>query len=290
MYSAQLTIDCRDEDTLYIPKPRDSIDFEVTRSASLENSPESITAQAEESRLQPYGNKVVVLSALPGAYLVTYCVEDSPSQPNVLPESCLGNGEDFTRWRSGSVVEAISQGRIHPDELFVHKVGLLIKSWVQYSYPRDRYEYTDEILPSWKLPNLWSRVRVPRFVRRFSLNEDCLGMHSLLCSILRASEIPAILDVGFRLNGGDSPHTWLWYWNNETATWVMVDLNDADVPLQGENSLPRVSVSLGTNHDFSNITETSDTYSAFLQYFMSRKKLLGERPQHVAGFISTLVS
>jgi hypothetical protein len=237
--------------------------------------------------LVPYGNRVFVIDSEPGTYHLSYQVQDTPSPPPVLPEVCLANQEAFTKWRPGGVVEQLASMRKGLDSYFVQETGILVKNMVQYSYPRDHYEYTDEMLPfrrlvQGRLGSLASRL-IPT---KLSRKQDCLGMHALLCATLRASGVPALLDVGFRLGAGDAPHTWLWYWDREKSGWTLTDLNDSDMQVVGEPVSPRLSVSLGTSHDFSNITGIADSSAAFLQYAMSKRKLQGEKIMHEARFTS----
>lgn len=121
---------------------------------------------------------------------------------------------------------------------------------LKYSFPRTKYEWADEVLKK-------------------NLPQDCLGMHGVLCAMLRCAGIPAIVDVGLRLDAQDSPHVWLWYFDFEKNNWFIVDLNDSQkkVLIGCEVKNPRISISLGTTHHI------DGGIASFVQYFASKKVL-----------------
>jgi len=127
---------------------------------------------------------------------------------------------------------------------------------LRYSFPRTKYKWADEVLER-KLP------------------QDCLGMHGVLCAMLRSAGIPAIVDVGLRLDYEDQPHVWLWYFGCEDNRWEIVDLNDSlsEILIGDKVKNPRFSVSLGTTHSINNHT------ASFAQYLVTEKMLKGELKQ-----------
>jgi hypothetical protein len=71
---------------------------------------------------------------------------------------------------------------------------------------------------------------------------DCGGYHTLFCALLRANDIPSIIDSGFRIDKG-GPHVWSWWYDKQKNRWEIVDVNDIQ---QGSISIsPRVSFGYG---------------------------------------------
>lgn len=71
---------------------------------------------------------------------------------------------------------------------------------------------------------------------------DCGGYHALFCALLRAVQIPAVPDFGYRLSSNNQPHVWAWWFDDNQ--WQMIDLNDRQKGIY--HFTPRVSMYLNT--------------------------------------------
>ena len=254
-YIFNVSFEAGSYDTVYLPIPRSTA---IQKSGSAEGEPQP----SSQETIGKYGLSLARYSVKPGDRLHLQYKQESPlpPKPTIRPEDCLGNDEWFTKWKLDSLVMGCVQdvaARLHNslrDRDYVEQLAILIKQRVPYKFPRTKYEYVDEILTG--------------------LGQDCLGMHGLLCGMLRASGIPAVLDVGFRLDTKDSPHVWLWYWDKEKSSWEMADLNDRDAPQIGNVTLPRISMSLGTTHQIGECT------AGFVQYLASDAIMHRQSPNH----------
>jgi hypothetical protein len=260
-YSVEMKITSSERDTFFIPIGRGVGDLNfVKRKKSLEKGVEQ--SLLEIDTLVPiedgYGNVYIPFEVESNESIAfRRDVIPFPPFPDLDPNQCLGNEERFCKWRKDGTIEKIvnkTKNLLEKEKvLFFAK---MIKKDIHYSYPRVKYEYTDEVLEK-KLP------------------QDCLGMHGVLCAMLRCSGIPSVVDVGLRLDCEDKPHVWLWYFSYENNTWQIVDLNDSrsEILIGDEVKNPRMSVSLGTTHNINNHTVS------FVQYFVSEKILEGKLKQ-----------
>jgi hypothetical protein len=252
-----MNIHASEKDTLYIPIGRGTTGLKIFSSKSFlgiefeRNNIESVAiSQLEDER----GNKYLRYDVNKGEQLtILRNVYDFPPPPEFNPDSCLNNGEWFCKWKENGIITDIVNKLPNYD---VNKKILLLGERVKklpYSLHRTKYEWADEALES-------------------NTTQDCLGLHGILCAMLRAAGIPAIVDIGFRLDGQDSPHVWLWAFDKDTNIWQMVDINDSpNVALIGDFVIkPRVSCSLGTTHVLEN------GVASYVQYISSAKMLSRE--------------
>jgi hypothetical protein len=251
-YIVEMEITASSDDTLFIPIGRGVLDFKIIQQEGFEQ--EGADLIREESLEDERGNIYVKYDIKKQETLTVFRrVKSQPPLPKLNPKECLNNGEWYCKWKKGGYLEElVSKYFNKQDEEKVLLFGNLVKE-LEYSFPRVKYEWADEVLEK-------------------KLAEDCLGLHGVLCAMLRASNVPAIVDIGFRLISKDRPHVWLWYFNNETSNWRIVDLRDPEKKtLVGlANITPRFSVSLGTTHQIGGGT------ASFVQYFVSKKVLEGK--------------
>lgn len=242
IFEVKIDITASDTDTLYIPIGRGVIDYKVL--STIEPYEEF------EEFKDEYNNQYISLNVQPNE-TITFQREvvSFPPLPDINPKLCLKNDERFCKWKQeGYIEKSMSKDKKISDKEKVLQYVDRIKQ-IKYSYPRTKYEYTDEVLEN-KLP------------------QDCLGYHGTLCAMLRCSGIPSIVDIGFRLTEDDKPHVWLWYYDRQESDWSIVDINDY-ISKESMNT-PRMSVTLGTTHNIKNHTVS------YVQYFVSEKILKGE--------------
>ena len=259
-YSIEMQIIPSERDTFFIPVGRG-----IERSRFVKPN-KSIETTSEESLLEMaslltfkdgYNNQYLSLELEPNEQISF--LRDAvcfPPSPDLNPDQCLKNDDRFCKWQDGGYIEnLVTKNKNLTEKEKVLFFGRLIKNIIAYSFPRVKCEYADEILEK-KLP------------------QDCLGMHGVLCAMLRCSGIPSIVDVGLRLDSEaeDQPHVWLWYFSYENNKWEIVDLNDSllEVLIGDKVKSPRMSVSLGTTHNI------NDHTVSFVQYLVSEKMLRGE--------------
>lgn len=255
--TVEMNIHASEKDTLYIPVGRGTTEFKIFSSKSFlgiefeRNNIESETiSQLEDER----GNKYLRYDANKGEQItILRSVYDFPPPPELDPENCLNNGEWFCKWKGNGIITDIVSKLSNVE---VNKKILLLGEKVKklpYSLHRTKYEWADEALES-------------------NSPQDCLGLHGVLCAMLRAAGIPAIVDIGFRLDAQDSPHVWLWAFNRDIGTWQMVDINDSpNIALIGDSVIkPRFSCCLGTTHVLEN------GVASYVQYISSAKMLSRE--------------
>ena len=238
-YKIKMKITTCDSDTLYIPIARGVINW------SIEGKKLN-----RDRYIDNYDNQYISISIKPKESITLFReVGVYPPKPDINPNRCLGNNERFCKWREdGYIQKSCCKDIWVSDRDKVLKYINSIKK-IRYSYPRTKYEYTDEVLEN-------------------ELPQDCLGYHGTLCAMLRCSGIPSVVDIGFRLTGDDKPHVWLWYYDRQERDWSTVDINDSII---GESiNLPRMSVTLGTTHNINSHTVS------YVQYFVSEKMLKGE--------------
>lgn len=263
-FTCKLNIQTISSSKLFIPISRDIQNFNVKINKKT----------FKEFKTFEYGiykNKGIAIDAKENWEIeLRYHVSDTPKRPQLDPSLCLSNNERYTKWKTKGVIQshANEYSSISISE-YISITGKLIKNNVKYKgYTKnempDKFEYTDEILEK-------------------ELSVDCIGFHSLLVSFLRAREIPAVLDIGFRLGKGDNPHVWAWFWDKE---WKRIDLLDGiDIQI-GDNSLfPRVSLCLGTTHLLETPPVQGKTIS-YLQYVLSDSLVLNGKRSAVGTFDS----
>lgn len=235
--SVRMKIISSGKDTLYIPIGRGVKEFKI------ENLSEG------KRYKDNYNNKYISVNIKQKeSVTILREVECFPPKPSINPNSCLRNNERFCKWREdGYIKNTVSKSMCLSDKEKVLKYINIIKQ-IKYSYPRVKYEYTDEVLEN-------------------ILPQDCLGYHGTLCALLRCSGIPSVVDIGIRLIDNGKPHVWLWYHDREENDWNIVDINDV---INSTINTSRMSVTLGTTHNINSHTVS------FVQYFVSEKKLKGE--------------
>ncbi len=231
-----MTIIPSQEDTLYIPIGRG-----VRNSNILDIQGDIFTDK--------YQNKYISVKVLPEKS-VTVLREFTihPPKPDITPNICLSNNERFCKWKEDGYIKELVNENIDLSNKDKITTFINIIKQIKYSYPRTKYEYTDEILEK-------------------NLPQDCLGYHGTLCSLLRCSNIPSVVDIGIRLTGNDKPHVWLWYYNTEENDWYMIDIND--IKDNVTNPL-RLSFTIGTTHNINLHT------ASYVQYFVSENMLRKE--------------
>ncbi len=233
----RMKITASEKDTLYIPIGRGVIEYKIE------------DLREEKIYKDKYNNKYISVD-IKQEESITLLREVPlfPPKPSINPNKCLSNNERFCKWREdGYIKKTVSNSiRLSEKEKVLEYINIIKQ--IKYSYPRTKYEYTDEILEK-KLP------------------QDCLGYHGTLCALLRCSGIPSVLDIGIRLINNDRPHVWLWYFDREENDWNMVDINDS---IENPINTSRMSITLGTTHNI------NSHIVSFVQYFVSEKMLRGE--------------
>ncbi len=235
--NVRMKIIASEADTIYIPIGRGIREYKI----------EGLSE--EKIYKDKYNNKYISVNIKPEESItLVRKVDLFPPKPTINPNKCLANNERFCKWReNGYIKKTVSKNiDLLNKEKVLQYINLIKK--IKYSYPRTKYEYTDEILEK-KLP------------------QDCLGYHGTLCALLRCSDIPSVLDIGIRLIGNDKPHVWLWYFDREENDWNMIDINDSK---ENPINTSRMSITLGTTHKINSHTVS------FVQYFVSEKMLEGD--------------
>jgi hypothetical protein len=260
-YKIEMQITSFEKDKLFIPIGRGVENVEVAkRRGFIEKGFQEVDLEMDNQDILVDEYKNIYLCLKVGSnerVILRRDVVSFPPPPDLDPKLCLKNDERFCKWKEGGYIEKLtSQHKDLAEDEKVLFFGEMIKSRIKYSYPRARYEYTDKVLEE-------------------KLSQDCLGLHGVLCAMLRSSGIPSVLDVGLRLNYQDQPHVWLWYFSSEKEGWQMVDINDSPTkPLIGDEiEYPRMSVSLGTTHNIEGFVVS------FVQYMVSEKMLAGDLKQ-----------
>lgn len=248
----ELKVKSLERDTLFVPIGRGLLSFHVY--SSITGDSKEIEQESLYSLKDKYNNRYLRVNVSSNETIkIIREVKLFPDVPDISPRFCLKNDERFCKWVKGGYIEKIvNQGKALSERDRIVEWGERIRE-IGYFYPRNKYEYADEVL-------------------RKSLPQDCLGMHGVLCAMLRCSGVPAVLDFGFRLDRNNAPHAWLWYFSRELNEWLIVDLNDSPRNvLVGDSVIkPRISISLGTTHEIEN------HIISFVQYFLSQKKIEGE--------------
>ncbi len=239
--NVRMKVTASEEDTLYLPLGRGIREYIIEGISKVRIS--------KDRKKDNYDNQYIYVN-IQSKESITLLrkVQLYPPKPSINPNRCLSNNERFCKWKDNGYIKKIvlkSTG-LSEKEKVSHYVNIVKQ--IRYSYPRTKYEYTDEILGK-KLP------------------QDCLGYHGTLCALLRCSGIPSVLDIGIRLIENDKPHVWLWYFDSEDNEWDMVDINDS---LDNPIDTSRMSITLGTTHNINFHTVS------FVQYYVSEKMLKGE--------------
>jgi UDP-N-acetylmuramoyl-tripeptide--D-alanyl-D-alanine ligase len=263
-FTTKLKISVISNSCLYIPISRDASNIRVDINES----------NVKILKTFQYGvtnNKAIQLDVKKNDEItILVDVPINPSHPNLDPEVYKSNGERYTKWKvQGAVEKFAKENRSLNISEYISKATAQLKSGLKYKGYRtntvaDKFEYTDELLMGGK-------------------EVDCIGYHSALVALLRANNIPAVLDIGFRLGRGDDPHVWAWFWDTE---WKRIDILDDQNEIIGDNELfPRVSMSLGTTHEFSHVVNKESTIS-YMQYLLSDTLLSSGKRSAYAVFDS----
>ncbi|HET7098798.1 MAG TPA: transglutaminase domain-containing protein [Patescibacteria group bacterium] len=260
-----MTVECQIEfknivyDQILVPIPRDRITSKTYRKGIF--------------IIPPYNNKVSSVELNPGQeYKLNFIAPNLPTEPPKTKgflAQCLSNDERYTKWKMKNLGREIIPYQA-ADKKIVEKIGMFVKTKLNYSRDRDSYVYIDDLLLS-------DPERHPL--------QDCLGYHSCLVGCLRSMRIPAVLDIGFRLTSQDNPHTWAWYFDRQENNWVWVDLNDRkDEVAFGPKGLGRVSMTFGTTHVIKDVPNFPDSTVSFIQYGLGKRRIENTPPFTQANF------
>ena len=249
-YKVEMKVSASEKDLFYIPTGRGVNNLLVTGSFAKQSNNH---LQVDEIVKDERGNKYLKQAMEKGEFIkISREVLSLPPRPELSPEKCLNNGEWYCKWKEGgTVIQLVSSSDSLREREKVLLFGDRLKE-LGYSFPRTKYEWTDEVLEK-------------------KLSQDCLGIHGVLCSMLRASGVPAIVDIGLRLDIQDKPHVWLWFFEKSSNEWIIVDLKDSDRKiLVGFSRIsPRISMTLGTKQSIGGGT------ASFVQYMVSKKMVEG---------------